>query len=265
VTFVNMRGFVAHMSNASVDTITTLDGLQPILTLNAGTITAYSDLHCQNYQGIPRGGSITTSFCVKNDDSTNSSYTLGPNSLSGSGAILTVGAGGMTVGTANAAQIKGSQAGYGSATAPSFSFPDGTGTGFYETGANSGVAIAIAGTRLIGFNANQAFMNSAGGPELQNISTGSAPTLVPTRADGTAGIGANASGNVSIYADNSGSSFEAIRAAYAGTNIYNTLGLTVATWADNKTCTAGQISVDASYIYVCTATNTVERAALSSF
>ena len=51
----------------------------------------------------------------------------------------------------------------------------------------------------------------------------------------------------------------------APVNIANTLGLTAATWADNHTCTAGQISVDASFIYVCTATNTVKRATLSTF
>ncbi len=38
-----------------------------------------------------------------------------------------------------------------------------------------------------------------------------------------------------------------------------------ATWTDTQTCTPGQISVDASYIYVCTATNTVKRASLSTF
>jgi hypothetical protein len=43
------------------------------------------------------------------------------------------------------------------------------------------------------------------------------------------------------------------------------LGLTPATWTDTQTCTAGQVSVDASFVYVCTATNTVKRAALSSF
>jgi lysophospholipase L1-like esterase len=50
-----------------------------------------------------------------------------------------------------------------------------------------------------------------------------------------------------------------------GLNITGTLGLTVATWADNQTVTAGQISVDANYIYVATAANTVKRVALSSF
>ena len=37
------------------------------------------------------------------------------------------------------------------------------------------------------------------------------------------------------------------------------------TWADNHTCTTGQAVWDANYIYVCTATNTVKRAALSTF
>lgn len=40
---------------------------------------------------------------------------------------------------------------------------------------------------------------------------------------------------------------------------------TPTTWANNTTCTAGQIMVDAGFIYVCTAANTVKRAALSTF
>lgn len=44
-----------------------------------------------------------------------------------------------------------------------------------------------------------------------------------------------------------------------------TFGLTAATWTDTQTCTAGQISVDAGFIYVCTATNTVKRATLATF
>ena len=39
----------------------------------------------------------------------------------------------------------------------------------------------------------------------------------------------------------------------------------ITTWADNQTCAAGQIVWDASFIYVCTATNTVKRATLASF
>jgi hypothetical protein len=44
-----------------------------------------------------------------------------------------------------------------------------------------------------------------------------------------------------------------------------TLGLAPATWANNQACTPGQVSVDADYIYVCTASNTVKRVALSTF
>lgn len=51
----------------------------------------------------------------------------------------------------------------------------------------------------------------------------------------------------------------------APVTIHGTLGLTTATWADNQTCTTGQMSVDASFVYICTATNTVKRAALSTF
>jgi hypothetical protein len=48
-------------------------------------------------------------------------------------------------------------------------------------------------------------------------------------------------------------------------NVTGTLAIPQATWTDTQTCTAGQISVDASYVYVCTSSNTVKRAALSSF
>jgi hypothetical protein len=37
------------------------------------------------------------------------------------------------------------------------------------------------------------------------------------------------------------------------------------TWGHTQACTPGQITVDASYIYVCTSLNVVKRAALSSF
>jgi hypothetical protein len=43
------------------------------------------------------------------------------------------------------------------------------------------------------------------------------------------------------------------------------IGMTPTTWADNQACVAGQIMVDSGFVYVCTATNTVKRAALSTF
>lgn len=51
----------------------------------------------------------------------------------------------------------------------------------------------------------------------------------------------------------------------SGVKIASVFGLTPATWADNQTCAAGQITADTGFIYVCTASNTVKRAALSTF
>ena len=48
-------------------------------------------------------------------------------------------------------------------------------------------------------------------------------------------------------------------------NVSGVLKLTPATWANNQTCTAGQVSVDTGFIYVCTASNTVKRVAISTF
>lgn len=47
--------------------------------------------------------------------------------------------------------------------------------------------------------------------------------------------------------------------------VFGTLGIPVATWTDTQTCAVGQISVDASYVYVCTSANVTKRAALSTF
>ena len=47
--------------------------------------------------------------------------------------------------------------------------------------------------------------------------------------------------------------------------ILSPLGSPLATWAPNQSCSPGQFSVDANYIYVCTALNTVKRAPLSAF
>jgi len=45
----------------------------------------------------------------------------------------------------------------------------------------------------------------------------------------------------------------------------DTLRVTPGTPADNATCTAGQVGVDANYVYACTAANTWKRAALSTY
>lgn len=51
----------------------------------------------------------------------------------------------------------------------------------------------------------------------------------------------------------------------ANLTLSGVLGMPQTTWVNNQTCTAGQIAADADYIYVCTATNTVKRVALSTF
>lgn len=54
--------------------------------------------------------------------------------------------------------------------------------------------------------------------------------------------------------------------AFVGTLTAGLLAIaTPATWANNQSCTAGQVMVDVGYIYVCTAANTVKRAALAAF
>ena len=54
---------------------------------------------------------------------------------------------------------------------------------------------------------------------------------------------------------------------HCSTGNYNTVvQLTLATpTTSGDTCTAGTFWADASYLYVCTATNTIKRAALSAF
>jgi hypothetical protein len=55
-------------------------------------------------------------------------------------------------------------------------------------------------------------------------------------------------------------------AAAGDASVTGRLGMLQSTPASSSdTCTAGQIWTDAGYIYVCTATNTIKRAAISSF
>src|ERR1700677_825039 len=75
--------------------------------------------------------------------------------------------------------------------------------------------------------------------------------LVPSEWIGDAG------GTLTVYGSENKSTFAGVKAKFFQTPL--------TTWTDTQTCVAGQMVVDANYIYVCTATNTVERAALSSF
>lgn len=74
---------------------------------------------------------------------------------------------------------------------------------------------------------------------------------------------AHAAQDFALYLDASNNFHVGMSAASIVMN--STVGLTPATWADNQTCTAGQVSVDASFVYVCTASNVVKRATLATF
>lgn len=97
-------------------------------------------------------------------------------------------------------------------------------------------------------------------PQWPNTST-TPSTATPTNINGAD----SGSGLILNLTWNTTATTVAISPSGGATAIGGTLGLTAATWTDIQTCTPGQISVDASYIYVCTATNTVKRAALSTF
>jgi hypothetical protein len=91
-----------------------------------------------------------------------------------------------------------------------------------------------------------------------------------------AGIrGENAAGNnllSLLYLDNNNylnvgvdAAALALGSSTGWTAIAGVLALVPRTWADNQSCAAGEISVDATYLYVCTATNTVKRVTLTAF
>jgi hypothetical protein len=90
-TFDDIRGFVYHAVNNSADTILQMYGFDPVLTYNAGTITEYQDYFCGNYglhgSSIPGSGSITTDYCLYNQDPNKIVLNEGPTQLTGTVSI----------------------------------------------------------------------------------------------------------------------------------------------------------------------------------
>jgi hypothetical protein len=76
-TFSDIRGFVYHAVNNSADTINIMYGVDPVLTYNAGTINEYIDYFCGNFSSVPGGGSITTDYCLYNQDTHKMIYSAG--------------------------------------------------------------------------------------------------------------------------------------------------------------------------------------------
>lgn len=85
---------------------------------------------------------------------------------------------------------------------------------------------------------------------IQSAANGSGPTIVAATADAESTVPINLSprGTAPVISNS---------------NIWAVSSLT--TWTDTQNCTPGWFTMDASYIYVCAATNTVKRVALSAF
>jgi hypothetical protein len=127
------------------------------------------------------------------------------------GSTLAIGAGG-TLGsnayTSTAYAPIASPTLTGTATLPD-------GTACTSSGCTFGANIAMGAHNITGVNSIN--MNNAnGGSVVNQAATSTAPTLLPNRADTKAGIGAQASGNVSIIADAAGTATEIERVTSAG-------------------------------------------------
>lgn len=111
-----------------------------------------------------------------------------------------------------------------------------------------------------GLNSTGTIKAGTASPDYVVLSGGAGTVLVQAQgADGNVGLGLNAKGSGVVGI---GSPLYVSGAAqFAGT--LTTAPATPATSA--AACAAGQISVDASYVYVCTATNTWKRVALASW
>lgn len=77
-------------------------------------------------------------------------------------------------------------------------------------------------------------------------------------------LSANTVGPVIVGSANTINTWTISNAASAGTLQFPALGR-FQTWANNQACLPGQMAADASFVYVCTAANTVKRAALAAF
>lgn len=100
----------------------------------------------------------------------------------------------------------------GTASAPGLQFAGATNYGFAYS--SSQLLAIVNGVIDWNFTANYMTGQNAAGPRVQlNASN---PVFIPDKADTNAGVGYNAAGNVSLYADESSSVQEVLRASSAG-------------------------------------------------
>ena len=159
---------------------------------------------------------------------------------------------------------------HGDAITPTLSFGDGD-TGLYEN-SDDALDISIAGSRTYEFTAAGFLGIAAGAYKLINVlSSDTVPTVCPNRGDEDTGLGRAGADQLSLIAGG----VEGLRLTESGSAvaisgaIVNTANgvsqLVAAPAAANSTGTAGQIAYDASFFYVCIATDTWERVGIASW
>jgi hypothetical protein len=167
----------------------------------------------------------------------------------------------------------------------------------YGNGAPGAAAFAVssaAQVSLANSPANAIHPGSGGGPVYGPGLDGSQGVATPTASGGT-GVGftqlengdAGHAGDIAFYdasgarrgfmgrssptspvlvqSDSGGVTLNGASATAPVSVGRGVLGIPMVTWSAKQPCAPGQISVDASYIYVCTSLNTVKRVALSAF
>ncbi len=156
------------------------------------------------------------------------------------------------------------------AATPSLAFGDGD-SGFFESG-DDHLKISIAGLTRWQYLDNSFKGNESSGPLLENVNaTATIPNICPVSGDPDTGMGRSGIDSLSLIAGG----VEALRLTESGgsvaisgavVNVANGVSqLVAAPAAANSTGTAGQIAYDASFFYVCIATDTWERVGIASW
>ena len=209
----------------------------------AGTVVSTGSIFIRNFDGT-----LTCTACTGNSDNVGVSYTsTGSSSGSKNGFIFS-----------KFLSSSGSESVVGfNATSGGSGDNRTTGTAFVASGSKWSESFADQGAS--GLGEQSTFKNW--------ITVGDTSGVNPLGAFGNTGAGEMVMGainNVTVGVRQN--NVDRLQLGASGVSVVNgVFGIPQATWVDNQACTAGAISVDANFIYVCTATNTVKRASLSSF
>lgn len=238
---VDTGGFLAStggitLTNATLSGTTTLTGFTRGSVLFAGASSAVSQ--------------DNANFFFDDAVSAAGNYQLGIGTATPSGVLGTTAVGVALVASGTTTNIKYYAANTGTSLNASTSFQAFSDfTGIQTIAHGSAQSTTRFGVTIAGYS--EILSGNAGA----NTSNG---LIIGTQQSAPLILGTNSLNQLQI----SGNGFVTVTNSFS---VGGVLGLTPATWVDNQTTAAGQISVDANYIYVATATNTVKRVALTSF